>query len=154
MSDSMGQSERNAAGARPACQLKVQVHIFHRRQSADEPSFLVLRRRPEKMSIWQPVTGKVEPGESFEEAARREVAEETGLTVVSALTQVGECTFTKNGRPVREAIFACEVSDREVRLSTEHADYAWVGAAEARARLYYETNRQGLDAVIREISRQ
>jgi len=154
MSDSIARSERNAAGTQPACQLKGQVHIFHRPPSADEPAFLVLQRPPEKMSIWQPVTGKVEAGESFEEAARREVAEETGLSALRALIQVGECSFTKNGRPVREAIFACEVGDRKVRLSTEHADYAWIGAAEARARFYYETNRQGLDAVIREISRQ
>ena len=40
---------------------------------------LVLQRTPERGGFWQLVTGRVEPGESVEAAARRELLEETGL---------------------------------------------------------------------------
>ncbi len=39
---------------------------------------LLLRRVPERGGFWQPVTGRIEPGEAPEVAARRELGEETG----------------------------------------------------------------------------
>jgi len=39
---------------------------------------LLLRRAPERGGFWQPVTGRIDPGEGAAQAARRELAEETG----------------------------------------------------------------------------
>jgi len=41
--------------------------------------FLFLKTGPDRQFHWQPVTGKVEEGESFVQAAQREVFEETSL---------------------------------------------------------------------------
>jgi 8-oxo-dGTP diphosphatase/2-hydroxy-dATP diphosphatase len=54
---------------------------------------------------WNGFGGKVEAGESVEEAARREVLEEAGLTV-GAMRQVGVCEFASPVRPpIRMHIF-------------------------------------------------
>ncbi len=42
---------------------------------------LMLRRSPARGGFWQPVTGRIEPGEEAGAAARRELREETGADV-------------------------------------------------------------------------
>ena len=42
---------------------------------------LLLKRAPERGGFWQPVTGRMDPGETPRETARRELREETGADV-------------------------------------------------------------------------
>ena len=57
-------------------------------QDAQGRLLLVLRGREPSAGVWSIPGGKVEPGESREAAARREVLEETGL-LVEVLEPVG-----------------------------------------------------------------
>jgi dATP pyrophosphohydrolase len=104
--------------------------------------FLLLeRRRPP--GFWQSVTGSLEWGESADDAARREVIEETGITqgFLRNLqwTQVYEIlpSFGKKYAPGvttnLEHAFALKLMERvPVTLSeTEHVQYRWASAAEA-----------------------
>jgi lipoyl(octanoyl) transferase len=63
---------------------------------------LLLRRSPERGGFWQQVTGRIEPGESPEQAARRELREETGADLPVLLAVV--CSF--RDRPLARQLVA------------------------------------------------
>jgi dATP pyrophosphohydrolase len=120
--------------------------------------FLLLeRRRP--AGFWQSVTGSLEWGEMADDAARREVIEETGITqgflrnlqwtqVFEILPSFGK-TYAPGVTTNLEHAFALKLPGRvPVTLSErEHAQYRWATAAEA---LVTVTSRTNL-AVIRQL---
>ena len=76
------------------------------------------------------VSGYIKPGERAEEAARREVLEETGLTLTEAQI-IGTWWF-----PAKELLmigFIAATADAELQLSGEVDAAAWYAAAEALA---------------------
>ena len=114
--------------------------------------FLLLeRRRPP--GFWQSVTGSLEWGESADEAARRELIEETGIRAgfVRNLqwTQTYEIlpAFGKTYAPGitrnLEHAYALKLNERTpVTLSeSEHMQYRWLPADEALATVSSHTNR-------------
>lgn len=132
----------------------VEVYLFRRRARGAE--FLALRRSPGRKlpGVWQPVTGKIDPGESAFEAARREVLEETGLSPRTWWCLETMTTFFDVASDSIRLLplFAAEVGPRDaVRLSREHDARRFV-SARAAARLYlWDTQRRGLAAVRREV---
>jgi dATP pyrophosphohydrolase len=104
--------------------------------------FLLLeRRRPP--GFWQSVTGSLEWGESADDAARRELIEETGITqgflrnlqwtqVFEILPSFGK-TYAPGITTNLEHAFALKLLERvPVTLSVkEHVQYRWASAAEA-----------------------
>ncbi len=91
-----------------------------------EPSVLLLRRAVEPgLGAWDLPAGYLDPGESFEQGARREAHEEAGFEVVlTAISGIyhspwgNAVTVVYRGRPR-------EVSS-EVRMDFESSDHAWV----------------------------
>ncbi|MBI5066718.1 MAG: lipoyl(octanoyl) transferase LipB [Deltaproteobacteria bacterium] len=101
---------------------------------------LLLRRAPERGGFWQPVTGRVEPGESPAAAARRELREETGADVpVEPLGYehdfgIEPALAARLGGAflARETAFAARVpAGFAPSLSDEHAAWGWYQPAEA-----------------------
>lgn len=87
---------------------------------------LMVRRRVREGSLsWQFPAGKVEPGETCEEAAVRETREETGLAV-AAVERLGERVHPETGRQM--SYIACEVRSGTARIAApdEVADLAWL----------------------------
>ena len=85
---------------------------------------MLLLLRP--TGTWEPPAGRLQPGESFEEGALRELYEETGTLVSPHLiiaTWVGEAP---SGRRLASVTYAGRAGGGEVRLSDEHLDYRWV----------------------------
>jgi 8-oxo-dGTP pyrophosphatase MutT (NUDIX family) len=127
---------------------KVQVIVYCR---APEIQVLLLQRPPDRGSIWQPVTGKMEPDDrNFMHSAARELEEETGITDVLHFVETGvEFHFEAGEAEVREHLVGAEVERcHSVTLSDEHVAYAWLPPLEASERLAWETNREGLQVVL------
>ncbi len=96
-------------------------------------------------SYWGFPKGHIEPGEDEHTAARREVREESGLTVtlLAGFRQVDTYVFLRRGEPVQKqsVYFLAETQDRNARLSWEHTALVWLPFEQALARLDYEGGR-------------
>lgn len=104
--------------------------------------YLLLQRSPNKdyaRGIWEPVTGRLEQGEGFEDALRRELLEELGIAA-QPLCILGTTHFYR-GEAVAEneligVVYLCHFNDNsQFRLSEEHSQCRWLSAAEAFALL-------------------
>ena len=143
----------------------VQVFLVARQGSAWSVLLLQRNARPELglPDFWQGVSGALEPGESYEAAAIREVHEETAIKLTSASDTGFEQVFpirpewreTYGPEPVqvREKIFHAVVPEQlQPKLSHEHKAFRWCGEAEALALLTFANNAQRARAVFRVLS--
>ncbi|MBK9517327.1 MAG: lipoyl(octanoyl) transferase LipB [Anaeromyxobacter sp.] len=121
---------------------------------AEDGRVLLLRRTPARGGFWQPVTGRLEPGETPQEAARRELREETGADVPVA--PLGY----RHGFGIDPAVLglppgALRTADEEAfvarlpagftpRLSEEHVELAFLPAAEAAEALRFAGLRRAV----------
>lgn len=100
--------------------------------------YLLLKRSEDKDfagGSWECVTGRVDQGEGFSEAVRREALEELGVNVQIDFI-VGTAHFYRGEeKPENEVIgvqYCCTILDPEkMQLSWEHAEHCWVTAIEA-----------------------
>lgn len=73
--------------------------------------------------------GRIEPGEHFEEALRREIKEETGLEVdIEYPLYVGEWhpVIREVPHQIIGVFWVCKPKTNKIKLSTEHDDFQWV----------------------------
>ncbi len=95
-----------------------------------EPSILLLKRAVEPgFGEWDLPAGYLDPGESFEMAARRETREESGIEV-----ELVQLTGVYHSRPANavSAVFRARAIDpvAPVRIDAESSDHAWVARSE------------------------
>lgn len=101
----------------------------------DVGRLLMIRRGQEPaLGSWSLPGGRVEPGESDEEAVAREVAEETGLTVrVGAL--IGRIEIpAPDGGVFDIGDYAADVIGGELRPGDDATEAAWVDPAQISTR--------------------
>jgi 8-oxo-dGTP pyrophosphatase MutT (NUDIX family) len=91
---------------------------------------------------WSLPKGKLEAGESFEQAARREVAEEAGVAVELGDELPSARYLDRKGRPKLVRYWAMRaVGDVSWRPTAEVDDRRWVALDEAEALLTYAHDR-------------
>lgn len=118
---------------------------------------LLQKNSKTKELLWDLPGGRIQKNESFEEALRREVYEETGLeniTRMDPLTMV----LSRSRIPLQDrdvglilAVYLCDVIDDAsvIRLSNEHLHYDWFKPAEAAALLAVNHPAALTDAIAR-----
>ena len=116
---------------------------------------LLLKRREEHGGFWQPVTGRIEPEESTEAAAAREVQEETGqVAKIEPLdlhqSFLVDAAFLRNrDHPefASERAFAAEIDGHANILldEEEHEAFGWFTFREACEKIRWSDDRQALE---------
>jgi ADP-ribose pyrophosphatase YjhB (NUDIX family) len=118
---------------------------------------LVVRRRGGVLQIvvvhrpaqadWSYPKGKLECGETHEEAAQREVREETGMTC-RLLRFVGHVEYIdRKGRPKVVAYWLMAPESGTFEVNGEVDELRWLDLPEAGRFLSYERDRELLDVV-------
>jgi len=100
--------------------------LLERNTDGPDPSILLLRRAVEPgIGAWDLPAGYLDPGESFEDAARRETLEEAGIVVaLVALTGV----YHSPGANAVTAVYRARAAEARPTVLTdfESSDHAWV----------------------------
>ena len=133
----------------------LQVIVIPFRESEEAGyQFAVLHRADD--SMWQFIAGGAEEGETAEQAARREAAEEAGISEGARFLRLDSCAsvprtafcptehWPKDLLVVPEFSFAVEVSDQELELSHEHDKIRWLSFEDATRLLTWDSNRVAL----------
>ncbi len=129
--------------------------VVFRKIAGGKIEYLLLER-PEK--TWCFPKGLVEEGEKLEEAARREVQEETGLKDFSFIVGFKETVryFFKvkydyqleRGLKLGEGVlkfvthFLAKAKDNDVKISPEHTDFAWLNFETAQKKLKLKNDKE------------
>jgi 8-oxo-dGTP diphosphatase len=94
----------------------------------DQNRALLIRRRDNQH--WEPPGGVLEVDEAIEDGLRREVREETGLTVEPvALTGV----YKNMSRGIVALVFRCRALTTDLSANSEVSDFRWATPAEVRS---------------------
>jgi lipoyl(octanoyl) transferase len=131
--------------------IKIVVH--------DGDKVLLFRRSDTEGGFWQPITGTIETGERAEEAAARELHEETGIKatpIETGLRQSFMIERREGASPrypfVDERTFFVEISgSASISLSEEHVQYGWFTVESACETIRWSDDRDSILRVAREL---
>ena len=96
--------------------------------------FLLLQRENQDSvgaNTWENAGGNVECGEELEEAMRREIKEETGITDIN-IKRVAYVTLVNDKKPYLIIAYLCETVTEAITLSDEHQAFIWADEKECK----------------------
>lgn len=140
------------------------VVIVYRKTPGDGLLVLALRRTEAWGGFWQPVTGGVREGETLQDAAWREVQEETGIArprrffdmdyrYTFRLPEKYKIFYDDDVEILTEHAFGYETDIADIILSDEHNEYRWLTPPEAFELYEYPEYSEALRRVMRFLGR-
>ena len=134
--------------------------IFHIKDK--QPYYLLLHYPTDartKKEYWDFPKGHLEKGETEQQAARREVAEETGLQDISFLPGFKERIqyyFRAQKKTIFKTVvfFLAFTRKKEVKISFEHEDFVWLPFKTAMKKLKFANARRILERAHRFLKKQ
>jgi 8-oxo-dGTP diphosphatase len=119
--------------------------IVYRRTNGDVEIGCIYR---EARGDWTFPKGKLDAGESFEEAALREVFEEIGMRCVIERF-VGTTNYThRKGKPKIVAYYLMRPEDGEFTPNDEVDELVWLAIDDVREHLTWDRDRELFDLVV------
>ena len=117
-----------------------------------EPRFLLFKRAQGHIyqGQWRMIGGKVETGETYWQAALRELKEETGLTssMLWTVPSVNQFYEHKTDKIFTIPAFAAEIhEDEEIVLDSEHSKFNWFSVQKAVEVIIWPEQRRLLKLV-------
>ena len=118
---------------------------------------ILLIERADRAGFWQSVTGSIEAGETLAQTARREVQEETGITLSDGQLHDWQQSrqyeiyphwrhryppgITRN----TEHVFSARIApDTSIKLSKEHTAFCWLERTDAAVKVFSHSKRQAI----------
>ncbi len=97
---------------------------------------------------WTFPKGKLDPGETFEQAALREVVEETNM-LCEVVRFVGTTNYThRKGKPKIVAYYLMTVSEGDFEPNAEVDELVWLPLEQVRAHLTWDRDQELFDLVL------
>ena len=97
---------------------------------------------------WTFPKGKLDPGETFEQAALREVWEETGMTC-EVIRFAGTTNYThRKGKPKIVAYYLMSVGTGEFAPNDEVDELVWLALEQVREHLTWDRDQELFDLVV------
>ncbi|MBX2847503.1 MAG: dihydroneopterin triphosphate diphosphatase [Acidiferrobacterales bacterium] len=121
---------------------------------------VLLIKRADHDNFWQSVTGSLEWGETAQQAATRELTEETGISDVLlrdtgirrsyTILEEWRARYHPDVRRNIENLFYCYLPDRcEINLNPpEHSEFNWLSYEEAKNKAYSWSNRLAIASLV------
>lgn len=129
--------------------LEAEIHaaggVVFRRHA--EGVHILLVHRPHRQD-WSIPKGRVDPGETIEQTARREVLEETGLDCELGVDLGHICYYDHKRRSKTVWYWAMESSTGDPVHNDEVDEFLWLPPDQAASRVDYESDRVLIDRLV------
>jgi 8-oxo-dGTP diphosphatase len=126
---------------------------------SEKNNYLLLRtnKRFMKVDNWYLISGGLDKGETYEEACRREIREETGLktTNTKSTNKYFEFEWPKKSNLFhKERLMFAMVKEKKPKLSVEHIDYKWLFKNEFIKKIDWYSDKKYLEKIISSFEKQ